>query len=140
MMVKTYTELITLPTFESRYEYLRLSGEVGEITFGGRRWLNQILYHSSIWSRLKDQIILRDNGRDLAMEGYEIIGPIIIHHINPISYEDVVNRSPNVFDPENLIVTKLSTHNAIHYGDKSLLPLEPVKREFGDTCPWRLRT
>lgn len=137
MMIKTYSELIRLPTFIERYRYLRLNGKVGEATFGFQRWLNQELYHSDIWLSFRDKIIVRDNGCDLAVEGFEIRGSILIHHINPITYDDIMNRNPIVFDPENAISTKLSTHNAIHYGDESLLILAPIERSKNDTCPWR---
>lgn len=135
--MKTYSELITLPTFEERYEYLRIGGRVGEETFGFHRWLNQVLYHSDEWRSFRDPIIVRDDGNDLAMHGFKILGSIIIHHINPITYDDVINRNPKVFDPNNVITTKLSTHNAIHYGDKSQLVLGPIERKKNDTCPWR---
>ena len=99
--------------------------------------MNQEFYHSDDWLRFRDKIIVRDNGCDLAVDGFNIYGPIIIHHINPITYDDLINRSPSVFDPENVISTKLSTHNAIHYGDESLLILAPIERTKNDTCPWR---
>lgn len=136
-MIRTYSELITIPTFEERYKYLRLVGIVGEETFGFKRWLNQEFYHSDAWLRFRDKIIIRDNGCDLAFEGYDIYGSILIHHLNPISYEDILNHNPCVFDPENVVSTKLSTHNAIHYGDESLLMKPLVERAKNDTCPWR---
>ncbi len=136
-MKRTYSELIRIPTFEERYQYLRLSGKVAEETFGFRRWLNQEFYHSDEWLRFRNKIIIRDNGCDLALEGFEIFGSIIIHHINPITYEDILNRNPCVFDPDNVVSTKLSTHNAIHYGDKSLISHIPTERTKNDTCPWR---
>lgn len=137
MSIKTYSELISIPTYLGRFEYLKIGGSVGKSTFGYDRYLNQILYHSAEWKRFKRDIILRDNGCDLAHEDYEIHGNIIVHHINPITVEDVLNRNPMVFDPENAISTVLNTHNAIHYGDKDLLLLDPVIRTQNDTCPWR---
>lgn len=137
MTIKTYSELIKFPTFEERYRYLKLNGKVGEATFGFQRWVNQEFYHSDDWLRFRDKIIVRDNGCDLAVDGFNIYGPIIIHHINPITYDDLINRSPAVFDPENVISTKLSTHTAIHYGDESLLILAPIERTKNDTCPWK---
>lgn len=135
--MKTYNELIRIPTFEERYRYLRLSGSVGEETFGFKRWLNQEFYHSDEWKRFRDKIIIRDGGCDLAVDGFEIYSSIIIHHLNPITYDDILNRNPCVFDPNNVVCTKLSTHNAIHYGDEILLPQTPVERIKNDTCPWR---
>lgn len=135
--IKTYSELITLQTFEDRFNYLQLRGEVGKSTFGHNRYLNQILYNSPEWRRFRNEIIIRDNGCDLACDGYEIYGRALIHHINPITVEDIVNRNPMVFDPENVITTIHSTHNAIHYGDESLLPKSPIERKQNDTCPWR---
>lgn len=136
-MIKSYSEMITLPTFEERFEYLRLKGYVGKDTFGHDRYLNQILYNSKEWKSTRNKIIIRDNGCDLACEGFEIHGQVLIHHINPISVEDIVNRNPIVFDPENLITTVHNTHNAIHYGDGSLLITTPVERSKNDTIPWR---
>lgn len=136
-MIRTYSELIQLPTFEERFEYLRLDGSVGQATFGYDRYLNQILYNSPEWKRFRRDIIIRDNGCDLACEGYEIRGRIIIHHINTISIEDIVNRNPMVFDPENVITTTHNTHNAIHYGDKELLVTVPIERSANDTCLWK---
>lgn len=135
--MKTYSELIQIPTFEERYHYLRLFGSVGEETFGFKRWLNQEFYHSSEWLKFRDKIIIRDGGCDLAVDGFEIYGSIIIHHLNPITYDDILNRNPCVFDPDNVVCTKLSTHNAIHYGDETLLPKIQVERTRNDTCPWR---
>lgn len=135
--MKTYSELIQISTFEERYHYLRLFGSVGEETFGFKRWLNQEFYHLSEWLKFRDEIIIRDGGCDLAVDGFEIYGSIIIHHLNPITYDDILNRNPCVFDPNNVVCTKLSTHNAIHYGDETLLPIIPVERTRNDTCPWR---
>lgn len=135
--IRTYSELITIPTFEERFEYLKLNGSVGLETFGHDRYLNQILYNSPEWRRFRPEIIVRDNGCDLACEGYEIFGKILIHHINPITTQDILNRNPKVFDPENVITTVHNTHNAIHYGDKNLLITEPIERSRNDTCPWK---
>lgn len=137
MRIKTYSELITLPTFEERFEYLQLKGTVGQETFGFDRYLNQILYNSKEWKHLRNKIIVRDNGCDLALEGFEIHGQILIHHINPITIEDVIKRRETIFDPENLVCATHNTHNAIHYGDKSLLITGPVERRANDTCPWK---
>ena len=135
--IRTYSELITMPTFEERFEYLKLNGSVGLETFGHDRYLNQILYNSPEWRRFRPEIIVRDNGCDLACEGYEIFGKILIHHINPITAKDILNRNPKVFDPENVITTVHNTHNAIHYGDENLLITAPIERSRNDTCPWR---
>ena len=137
MMTKSYLEMIQLPTFEERYEYLKLGGLVGEETFGYDRYLNQVLYRSPEWKRFRRDIILRDNGCDLACDGYDIIGKILIHHINPITIDDITNRSSCLFDPNNVISTSLNTHNAIHYGDAELLTTGPIERTKNDTCPWK---
>ena len=113
-MIKTYSELISIPTFIKRFKYLQLNGSVASETFGHNRYLNQILYHTPEWRCFRNRIILRDNGCDLGCEGYEVVGKILIHHINPISVEDIIQRNPAVFDPENVISTTLNTHNAIH--------------------------
>lgn len=137
-MIRTYSELITIPTFIDRFRYLQLGGKVGAETFGYDRYLNQILYRTGEWKRFRNKIIVRDNGCDLACEGYDIVGQkILVHHINPITVEDVLRRDPKVFDPENTISTILNTHNAIHYGDEDLLLTEPIERKPYDTCPWR---
>lgn len=148
MSIRRYSELITIPTYEERFKYLRLKGAVGADTFGYDRYLNQILYNSPEWKRFRNDIIIRDNGCDLACEGYEIKGwkdqegkihraRIIIHHMNPITVDDILNHNPMVFDPENVITTVLNTHNAIHYGDEKLLVTGPVTRSPNDTCLWR---
>lgn len=137
MSIKTYSELITLPTFEERFEYLRLDGTVGESTFGFDRYLNQIFYRSQKWKDIRDWVIIRDNGCDLGVEGFEIYGRIIIHHMNPISLQDIERESDLLLNPEYLICTVHNTHNAIHYGDASLLPLAPIERSKNDTCPWK---
>ena len=137
MNIKTYSELIAIPTYEERFEYLRCNSAVGKETFGFDRYLNQVLYNSMDWKRLRRQIIIRDNGCDLALEGYIIYGKIIIHHINPISLDDIMKERSIVFDPENLVCVSFNTHNAIHYGVASLLSTGPIERTPNDTCPWR---
>lgn len=137
MIFKTYSELIQIPTFEERFEYLKLDGNVGEDTFGFDRWMNQIFYRSPEWKRIRDEVIIRDNGCDLAMPGHEIYGRILIHHMNPISVDDIERRTDLLLNPEYLISTVHRTHNAIHYGDKNLLPQGPIVRTPNDTCPWK---
>ena len=134
---RTYTELSRLPTFEERYRYLRLTGQVGKETFGFDRYLNQNFYRSQRWKRIRDEVILRDNGCDLGVEGYEIYGRIIIHHMNLITLEDIERETSYLLDPEFLICTVHRTHNAIHYGDENLLITAPIERTKYDTCPWR---
>ena len=136
-MILSYSELITLPTFEERYRYLRKFGIVGEETFGSHRYLNQTLYRSPEWRRVRNKVIVRDNGCDLGMEGYEIRDRVYIHHINPISPQDILDRSPVIFDMDNLICVSFNTHQAIHYGDESLLPIISfTERMPGDTKLW----
>lgn len=139
MIIRTYTELQTLSTFEERYEYLRLDGVVGEETFGFDRWLNQKFYHTDEWRNVRDFIITRDQGCDLGHPDHEIPEGvrIYIHHMNPIRIDDIVNRSEFLLDPDYLISTIKSTHDAIHYGDGSLLNTAPPERSKHDTCPWR---
>ena len=137
MSIRTYSELITIPTFEERFEYLQLKGSVGKDTFGYDRYLNQVLYRSPEWKRLRNKIIIRDNGCDLACDGYDVYGKVLIHHLNPITVEDVLARSRKVFDPDNLVCVSHNTHNAIHYGDVDLLVTGPIIRTKNDTCPWR---
>lgn len=136
-MIRTYSELITLPTFEERYQYLKIGGTVGEETFGFDRYLNQSFYKTKEWLRIRDHVIIRDQGCDLAMIDREIRGKILIHHMNPITKEDIVRRSKYLLDPEYLICTVKNTHDAIHYGDESLLIKAPIERQKNDTCPWR---
>lgn len=136
--IKTYSELIALPTFEERYEYLRLSGRVGEDTFGFDRYLNQNFYRSAEWRRIRDRVIVRDNGCDLAIDDRIIYGKILIHHMNPITDKDIFNLSDILLDPEYLICVSHNTHNAIHYGDGDLLVKDPIVRTKNDTCPWKL--
>lgn len=135
--IRTYSELITLPTFEERYEYLRLHGQVGEETFGFDRWLNQVFYKSKEWLSTRDGIIVRDNGCDLAIPGRDIYSRILIHHMNPISKKDILNRSDVLFNPEYLISVTQNTHRAIHYGNANLLMQDPIERRPNDTCPWK---
>ena len=137
MSIKTYSELIKFNTFEDRYRYLKLDGKVGVDTFGFDRYLNQIFYRSGKWKSIRDEVIIRDNGCDLGIDGREIHGRIIIRHMNPITIEDIEKESEYLIDPEFLITTVLNTHNAIHYGDESLLMLMPVERTRNDTCPWK---
>lgn len=137
MSIKTYSELICLPTFEERFEYLKLKGSVGKDTFGHDRYLNQVFYTSQEWRRLRDKIIIRDNGCDLGIEGREIGGKIYIHHLNPFGVNDILAHSEYLVNPEYLICTSFETHNAIHYGDINLLPRNPIERKRNDTCPWR---
>ena len=139
MKTRSYDEMINLPSYEERFQYLRLRGEVGKDTFGFDRWFNQQFYRSAEWKRIRDAVILRDNGCDLGIPGREIHGKIIIHHINPISLDDIENGSDKLFDMDNLVTTTHMTHNAIHYGDEHLLIHDPVERRPGDTCPWKMR-
>lgn len=136
-IIRCYKELIRIPTFHDRFEYLKLNGVVGDTTFGYERTLNQMLYTSSKWRRLRNQIILRDNGCDLGVDGFEIPDKIIVHHMNPMTLDDLKDFSDDIFNPEYLICVSHNTHNAIHYGDNNLLPREPIERRPGDTCPWK---
>lgn len=136
-MIRTYSELIKLKTFKDRFEYLKLDGIVGEETFGFDRHMNQIFYKSREWTSVRRAVIIRDNGCDLGVEGYEIHGKILIHHMNPINLSDIVHKTDELLNPDYLITTVLSTHNAIHYGDASLLPALPIERRANDTCPWK---
>lgn len=137
MSIKCYSELVLLPSFQSRYQYLRLNGEVGKETFGFDRYMNQFFYRSPEWRRVRDLVITRDCGCDLGIPGRDIFGRIIIHHMNPIRQEDIRNRSDFLLDPEYLITTIHDTHLAIHYGDEHLLLQEPIERRPNDTCPWK---
>ena len=137
MTIRTYLQLMQLQTFEERYDYLKLGGVVGEDTFGFNRYLNQNFYRSREWKRVRDEVIMRDNGCDLGIDGYEIRGKILIHHMNPITSEDIHRVSDYLLNPEYLICVTHRTHNAIHYGDESLLITEPIARTKNDTCPWR---
>lgn len=136
MMIKTYKQLSRILTFEDRFEYLKLNGAVGLATFGYDRHMNQLLYHSSKWQKIRDLIIIRDDACDLGVLGRDIYDGVIVHHINPITIADIENDNPIVYDRENLICTCLRTHNAIHYGDASLLATIPKDRKKGDTTLW----
>lgn len=138
MKIRCYSELIQLPTMKDRYEYLKLSNRVGEETFGYDRVFNQNFYSSDIWRRVRREVIIRDNACDLAMPGHEIDNHVTIHHMNPVTREDIKNEEwEKLTDPEYLICVSYRTHQAIHYGDSSLLPQLPIERRPGDTCPWR---
>lgn len=138
MAIKTYSEMIALPTFEERYHYLKLDGRVGEDTFGFDRYLNQQFYKSDEWRALRDEIIIRDNGCDLGIEDREIKGQrILIHHMNPIRKEDILQRSDLLMSPEYLVCVTKNTHDAIHYSDEDLLVTVPMERSRNDTCPWK---
>ena len=136
-MIRTYTELIQIPTFKERYEYLRLRSTVGLDTFGFDRYLNQRFYHSAEWKRIRRDIIIRDEGRDLAMPGYELTDNIIIHHMNPIEQKDIIDFTEFLSNPEYLVCTSKRTHDAIHFGDETLLSALPIERSLNDTCPWK---
>lgn len=136
--IRTYSELVRLPTFKQRYEYLRLGGSVGEDTFGFDRYLNQIFYKSKEWLEIRDQVIIRDHGCDLGVDGYEINDRILIHHMNPITKADILERTEILLNPEYLISTMKRTHDAIHYGTyDSLVDNFVIERTENDTCPWR---
>ena len=135
--IRTYSELMRLPTFEERFRYLKLDGLVGKDTFGFDRYLNQEFYRSKEWKEVRDFVIVRDNGCDLGMDGYEIVGRIYIHHMNPITVNDIVHSSDFLLNPDYLICMSHNTHNAVHYGDEDLLVTAPVERRKNDTCPWK---
>ena len=137
MSIRTYSELIAFPTFEERFKYLQLNGQVGESTFGFDRYMNQVFYRSQKWKTIRDFVIIRDCGCDLGVEGYDIHGKIIIHHMNPLSMRDIETESDFLLNPDFLICTTHNTHNAIHYGDENLLVTAPIERTKNDTCPWR---
>lgn len=137
-IIRTYSELITFPTFEERFRYLKLGGRVGADTYGFDRYLNQQFYqHDPMWLSSRDTVIIRDNGCDLGVEGYEIHGKVIVHHMNPVTMDDIINKRDWIYDPEFLICTVHNTHNAIHYGDEHLLTKAPIVRTKNDTCPWK---
>lgn len=135
--IRTFSELQKLMSFDERFNYLRLTGSVGESTFGFDRYLNQMLYTSRRWLRIRDSVIIRDNGCDLGFPDHDIKGKIIVHHMNPISVDDIEKENDDIVNPEFLICASHLTHLAIHFGDKSLLPEMPIKRYPGDTIPWR---
>lgn len=136
-MRKTYSELVQLPTFTERLRYLLLDGTVAAPTFGANRYLNQKLYRSADWQRVRRLVIIRDNGNDLGVEGYSIEGGILIHHINPITEEMILNADPEIYNLDNLILTSRDTHNIIHYGDAGLIKEDWKPRSPNDTIPWR---
>lgn len=135
--MRTYSELIQIPSFKERFKYCQLNGQIGIDMFGFDRYLNQTLYRSARWRSLRNQIIIRDNGCDLAHEDFPVNKRVLIHHLNPITEQDVLNESSVLFDPENLICVSHETHNAIHYGTEALLPQGNIERKPNDTCPWR---
>lgn len=137
MSIRTYSELISIPTFEERYRYLKLNGSVGKETFGFDRYLNQNFYRSDVWKKVRDKVIVRDNGCDLGIEDRIICGKILIHHMNPINDKDILDCTDILLNPEYLICVTHSTHNAIHYGNEDLLIKVPVARTKNDTCPWK---
>lgn len=136
-MIRSYMELRRLTTFLERFNYLKMGGVIGEATFGFDRYLNQLLYSSSKWKETRNDIIIRDDGCDLGVPGYEIHARLFVHHINPITIDDIELMRDCIFDPENLIVTSKRTHDAIHFGNEELLPKPPLVRQRNDTCPWR---
>lgn len=134
---KSYSELIKIPSFEERFEYLKMDGQVGIETFGIDRYLNQMFYNSPEWKQVRRKVILRDNGCDLAHPDRPINGRIIIHHMNPITLEDILQKNPDIMNPEYLISTTHITHNGVHYGDKESIDKGIVERKPNDTCPWK---
>lgn len=136
-MIRTYQELILLPTFEQRFNYLKLNGSIGTQTFGFDRYLNQMFYRSKEWKKIRNQVIVRDEGCDLALKDNEIFGRIYIHHMNPIQVKDILDQSDYLLNLDYLVCVSMDTHNAIHYGDYSLLLRGPVERTPNDTCPWK---
>ena len=135
--MKTYTELCQLGSFKERFDYLKLNGQVGDETFGCDRYINQIFYRSKEWKRFRRDMIIRDEGCDLGVGDRLIGGTITVHHLNPVTKQDILNRDPKIFDPENVICVSDITHKAIHYGDESLLLSEPITRKPNDTVPWK---
>lgn len=135
--MRNYTDLQKLKSFKDRFNYLKLDGKIGEDTFGFDRWLNQTFYTSPEWRRVRDQVIVRDNGNDLGIDGMRIYGKVLIHHMNPITYKNIVHRDEDILNPEYLICVSQRTHNAIHYGSEDLLPTDPIERTQNDTCPWK---
>lgn len=135
--MRTYSELIKLPTLTERFDYLKLGGVIGEDTFGFERYLNQNFYRSAVWKKIRNQIIIRDNGCEMGLEDYPISGRIIIHHMNPVDSDDIIHQRDILLNPEFLICVGNQTHNAIHYGSIDLLPQDPIERKPNDTCPWK---
>lgn len=136
-MMKTYSELCKLKSFDERFEYLKLRGSVGADTFGFDRIFNQKFYRSVEWKRIRDSVILRDNGCDMGLDGYDIYGKIIVHHMNPICLKDIEEVTAVLINPEYLICVSHETHNAIHYGNENSIVRMPETRKENDTCPWR---
>lgn len=136
MTIRSYSKLKRLKTFEERFDYLKLSGVVGQSTFGYDRQLNQLLYNSIRWKRTRDNIIIRDNGCDLGIDGYDIRSKILVHHMNPLTIEEVELDDDRIYDPEFLICASFNTHQAIHFSDERLIPKGPIVRTRNDTCPW----
>lgn len=136
-MIRTYTELSSIDSFEDRLRYLKLNGNVGSETFGFDRYLNQLFYRSPEWKKIRNEIIIRDKACDLGVEGFELDSRIIIHHMNPISKDDIINQTDLLLNPEYLICTSHRTHQAIHYGDEELIQPRLIERKRNDTCPWR---
>lgn len=136
-MIRCYSDLVKLKTIEERFDYLKVHSRIGEDTFGFDRWLNQELYRTPKWRSTRREVILRDNGNDLGIDGYAIGGVIVVHHMNPISERDIIDKNPEIFDPEYLISCSDLTHKAIHYGDSALLPKKYIPRKPNDTIPWR---
>lgn len=137
MKIRTYSELIKIETFEDRFRYLQLKGAVGKETFAHERYLNQIFYRSPEWKKIRDYVIIRDCGRDLAMEGFDIYDRVYVHHMNPIMLRDVLEHNEDIINPEFLVCCSFNTHQAIHYSDESILIGSPLERRPNDTCPWR---
>lgn len=135
-MVRTYSELVTIPHFQDRFNYLKLDGVVGDETFGDQRYVNQSFYRSTEWKAVRDYVISRDYGRDLAVPGREIHDMVLVHHMNPITNQDILNRNPDILDPEFLVCVSHDTHNAIHYGDRTKLVPVVLERTPGDTKLW----
>lgn len=134
----SYSEMIKLPSFVDRFEYLVLSGSVGHSTFGYSRYLNQAFYTSKEWKYTRRRVIIRDNGWDLAVEGYDIYNRLYVHHINPITLQDIEERNPMIFDMDNLVCCSFNTHQAIHFGDLTMIAQDPIERHPNDTCPWKV--
>lgn len=137
MTIRTYSELIEIDSYKERFEYLKLDGAVGKATFGSKRYLNQEFYRSKEWYRIRDAVIVRDLGRDLGIPGYDILGTIHVHHMNPMLVEDIYEHASTILNPEYLITTSYQTHKAIHYGNEEMLVLDPIIRTPNDTCPWK---
>ena len=137
MKIKSYSEMCSFSTFIERFNYLKLNGKVGIETFGFDRYLNQVLYCSQEWKRFRRQVIVRDNGCVFGLDGYDINGRLIVHHINPITLEQIEQRDPMIFSMENVVCVTHNVHEAIHYGDESLIPTDPIIRKPNDTCLWK---